>query len=429
MIEYERSHTYLKCDRGGGDAEAINALLPVVYEELRALAAQKLSHERPGHTLQATALVHEAYLRLVGSKGQDWRCRTYFFAAAAESMRRILIDKAREKRRLKRGGDRARMELSKGYSEMQRIIREEEPVRPSTKVSTLGDTLTEVAKHRDTSPDLLCKLIRSDLDWIVMKTLEKDCQRRYESVSELAADVQRHLDNETVVAGRPSTIYRVHKFIKRNRTACIVAAAVTTILILAVIISTHQAWVARMARKAEGEALKTAEIARDEAIETQYKSLIREAHATRTAREARYRTEVFRILRQALELDVPKKNKLELRNEAVACLGDPWGFEPQVQLELPAGPNDPLILDAALHPTDSIAAFGLSDGSIILKDLHSVRATRKFSCEHPCVSLCFAESANMLLSIHIPTGGPIVDMQFDAAVAHLFVRDQNGTRG
>ncbi len=95
----------------GGDAGAIDALLPAVYDELRLMAAQKLARERPGNTLQATALVHEAYLRLVGSEGQPWQSRTYFFGAAAEAMRRILIDNARRKHRLKRGGDRVRMEL------------------------------------------------------------------------------------------------------------------------------------------------------------------------------------------------------------------------------------------------------------------------------------------------------------------------------
>jgi RNA polymerase sigma factor (TIGR02999 family) len=94
-----------------GDAKATDELLPLVYEELRLLAAQKLARERPGQTLQATALVHEAYLRLVGSDGQGWRSRTYFFGAAAEAMRRILIENARHEQRLKRGGDRLRVEL------------------------------------------------------------------------------------------------------------------------------------------------------------------------------------------------------------------------------------------------------------------------------------------------------------------------------
>jgi RNA polymerase sigma factor (TIGR02999 family) len=95
----------------GGDQKATDELLPLVYDELRLLAAQKLSHEKPGHTLQATALVHEAYMRLIGSDGQGWDNRGHFFKAAAEAMRRILVDNARRKKRLKRGGDRDRAEL------------------------------------------------------------------------------------------------------------------------------------------------------------------------------------------------------------------------------------------------------------------------------------------------------------------------------
>jgi len=87
-----------------GDAKATDELLPLVYEELRILAAQKLFHEPPGQTLQATALVHEAYLRLVGDEPQGWNSRNHFFMAAAEAMRRILIENARRKKSLKSGG-------------------------------------------------------------------------------------------------------------------------------------------------------------------------------------------------------------------------------------------------------------------------------------------------------------------------------------
>jgi RNA polymerase sigma factor (TIGR02999 family) len=87
-----------------GHAQAADELLPQVYEELRILAAQKLSQEKPGQTLQATALVHEAYLRLVGNEPQSWNSRGHFFAAAAEAMRRIIIENARRKKTVKRGG-------------------------------------------------------------------------------------------------------------------------------------------------------------------------------------------------------------------------------------------------------------------------------------------------------------------------------------
>jgi RNA polymerase sigma factor (TIGR02999 family) len=96
-----------------GDAQAAGRLLPLVYDELRRLAVQKLARERPGHSLQATALVHEAYLRLIGTDPeQPWNGRGHFFAAAAEAMRRILVENARRKRALKHGGDRAQQDLN-----------------------------------------------------------------------------------------------------------------------------------------------------------------------------------------------------------------------------------------------------------------------------------------------------------------------------
>ena len=95
-----------------GDPTAAEQLLPLVYDELRKLAARQLAQEKPGQTLQATALVHEAYLRLVGAEtSQPWDGRGHFFAAAAEAMRRILINRARDKGRQKRGGGRRRLDL------------------------------------------------------------------------------------------------------------------------------------------------------------------------------------------------------------------------------------------------------------------------------------------------------------------------------
>jgi RNA polymerase sigma factor (TIGR02999 family) len=87
-----------------GEAGASEQLLPLVYDELRKLAARKLAQEKPGQTLQATALVHEAYLRLVGVGDHGWNSRGHFFAAAAEAMRRILVDEAKRKATIKRGG-------------------------------------------------------------------------------------------------------------------------------------------------------------------------------------------------------------------------------------------------------------------------------------------------------------------------------------
>ena len=104
--------TRILLDIEQGDTKGAEQLLPLVYAELRRLAAQKLAHEKPGQTLQATALVHEAYLRLVDlEKAQQWNSRGHFFAAAAEAMRRILVERARHKGSLKAGGGQRRVEL------------------------------------------------------------------------------------------------------------------------------------------------------------------------------------------------------------------------------------------------------------------------------------------------------------------------------
>jgi RNA polymerase sigma factor (TIGR02999 family) len=98
-----------------GDPRAAEQLLPLVYDELRKLAAEKMAQEKPGHTLQATALVHDAYLRLVDvERAQHWNSRSHFFGAAAEAMRRILVENARRKRGVKHGGDRRRQPLDPG---------------------------------------------------------------------------------------------------------------------------------------------------------------------------------------------------------------------------------------------------------------------------------------------------------------------------
>jgi serine/threonine protein kinase len=122
--------------------------------------------------------------------------------------------------------------LKAGLDQMRRIIREQEPQRPSTRLSTLEHAdLTTVAQHRRAEPPKLVGLIRGDLDWIVMKSLEKDRTRRFETVNSLATDVQRHLDNEPVVARPPSQLYRLQKLIRRNR----FAFAGTTVLVLAIV--------------------------------------------------------------------------------------------------------------------------------------------------------------------------------------------------
>jgi len=122
-----------------GDLRATDELLPLVYGELRVLAAQRLAQESPGQTLQATALVHEAYIRLVEGGSDDWNSRGHFFKAAAEAMRRILVENARRKRRIRHGGDHKRLELDsvdRGFD------------GPSEDILALDEALVELSQEQ-----------------------------------------------------------------------------------------------------------------------------------------------------------------------------------------------------------------------------------------------------------------------------------------
>lgn len=131
-----------------GDPSAAGKLLPLVYDELRKLAAQKLAQEKPGQTLQPTALVHDAYVRLVDREAQRWNSRGHFFGAAAEAMRRILVENARRKSQHRRGGGRRRVPLDEAELQMS---------MPSEELLALNETL-ERLEERDPLSARLVKL-------------------------------------------------------------------------------------------------------------------------------------------------------------------------------------------------------------------------------------------------------------------------------
>ena len=146
-----------------------------------------------------------------------------------------------------------------GYIEMQRLIREEDPPKPSTRLSSSGKDLTVIAKHRSLSPEQLQKAIRGDLDWIVMKALEKDRARRYETPASFAEDVVRYLDDKPVEACPPSSAYRLRKYLRRNRAMITAASFVALALVAATVTSSRFAWKTNVEkRRAEqiNEALK-----------------------------------------------------------------------------------------------------------------------------------------------------------------------------
>ena len=215
--------------------------------------------------------------------------------------------------------DKKRMREA-AYDEIRRIIREEEPQKPSTRLSSLGATRTAIAAHRHADPNRLSQLLRGDLDWIVMKSLEKDRTRRYETANGLARDVQRYLTDQPVEACPPSAGYRFRKFARRNRVALMTGVLISSLLILGTVVSTWQAIratraerVADMAREDEAEQRIVAE---EERIEAEKQRTLAEAQRN-DANEQRRQAEAnlqkarkavdeyFTLVSESTLLDVP----------------------------------------------------------------------------------------------------------------------------
>ena len=159
--------------------------------------------------------------------------------------------------------DRQRLR-SAAFDEFLRILREEEPPRPSLRLSTV-DTLPSVAANRQTEPQKLGTLLRGDLDWIVMKAMDKDRTRRYETANGLAADIGRYLKHEPVVACPPSAAYRFRKFARRNKAILATSAVVAAALLIGIVVSSWQAIRATRALDAEAVARQDAEVSSEQA--------------------------------------------------------------------------------------------------------------------------------------------------------------------
>ena len=182
---------------------------------------------------------------------------------------------------------------------MRRVIREQEPQKPSTFVSTMAiDVRTNLAQHRQTDSAKLVGQIRGDLDWIVMKALEKDRSRRYETASGLAQDIQRHLENEPVQARPPTIGYRFRRMVRRNKLAFAAASAVLAALVIGLGVSTWMFLKEKHARDKGRQALERAVAAEQEQsrllllAETQEKSATTEAEKSRQV--ARFLTDMLK---------------------------------------------------------------------------------------------------------------------------------------
>ncbi len=230
---------------------------------------------------------------------------------------------------------------SKGYAEMQRIICEQDPVKPSTKLTSLGGKLDDIARHRSSTADQLRKSVRGDLDWIVMKTLEKDPARRYGTAQALDEDIERHLNHQPVSAGSPGVLYRSRKFLRRHRTQAVVGGFLLAIAVLSATIigQYHQARRSLLAMQRESEARQEA-LALENAksnlstAQADYASG-RYAEASKSLEvliDNKYVGSQARLLRARMELDQPDANipMAELK----ALLNEPNDIASQAHLLL-----------------------------------------------------------------------------------------------
>jgi WD40 repeat protein/serine/threonine protein kinase len=214
------------------------------------------------------------------------------------------------------------------YDELLRIIREEEPPRPSLRISTLGDTLPSVAAHRKTEPKKLSSLFRGDLDWIVMKALEKDRTRRYETANGFANDIRRYLNDEPVVACPPSAAYRFRKFAQRNTAAIITSSVIALALVLGIVGTSWQAVLATRARKEEALQRVAAVAAQEEEAIARHEAEVaasRERQARRQIRRHLYVADMNRVqhawdegsldcARELLKRHLPTAGREDLRS-------------------------------------------------------------------------------------------------------------------
>jgi serine/threonine protein kinase/tetratricopeptide (TPR) repeat protein len=225
-----------------------------------------------------------------------------------------------------------------GYAEMQRIIRETDPLKPSTRIRTLGQTLPDVAQFRRTTPEALRKLVKGDLDWIVMKTLEKDRTQRYETAHALAEDIERHLRHEPIQAGSPSTIYRVQKFLRRHRAR--IATLSAAALVVAGLLFAGITYARLHAQRTRDSHQKTLAMVEDRLSRGEYESALSEVKPLLTSRFVGPKARLLhaRVLLELQGPDVGVKQLQGLLKERAEIAANAHFLLAWVYLE--AAPND-----------------------------------------------------------------------------------------
>ena len=286
-----------------------------------------------------------------------------------------------------------------GYAEMQRLIREQDAPRPSTRFSSLGDTASVVAVNRGLDVKQLVQLLSGDLDWVVMKALEKDRNRRYDTPGSFAEDVERYLRHDAIVARPPSTAYRVRKFAQRNRGAVLTGTVVAAALLAGIAVST---WQALRARRAEAAALAAAEDATAREAETKAVLGFVEDKVFAAARPAGQEGGLGRevTLEKAIESAVPYvtqsfPSQLLIEARLRLTLGKSFYFLGEAQKAAEQeeaaraiyarvlGPDDPLTLLAMHNLASSYAILGRVDEALRLREETLALRREKLGPDNP----------------------------------------------
>ncbi|HEY7308011.1 MAG TPA: tetratricopeptide repeat protein [Gemmataceae bacterium] len=256
-----------------------------------------------------------------------------------------------------------------GFDELRRIIREEEPPRPSTRLSTLGQASTPIATRRQSDPKRLSQLFRGELDWIVMKSLEKDRSRRYETAGAFAADVQRYLHDEPVQACPPSRWYRLRKFARRNRVALTTAGIVALALILGTLVSTWQAF-----RAKEAEGLAEDRLEKEKSERERADNAVGKAQQTAKLLELEKRQAKRSLSTFLLDkgLDLCEKGEvglglLWLARSLESAPAEAADLQRAIRRNLAAWPNQTGVLHTVLHPQGHVQRVAFrADGKTLL---------------------------------------------------------------
>jgi serine/threonine protein kinase/WD40 repeat protein len=321
--------------------------------------------------------------------------------------------------------------VSMGLDAMRKAIREKEPPRPSTRLATLrGEDLTTTAKQRSVQTSQLSKLLRGDLDWIVMRCLEKDRARRYETANGLAADIKRHLNNEPITARPPSTVYRFQKALRRNKLAFTATAVVALALAAGITVSTWQAVRATRAKRAESEQRIVADIAKAQAQAKQQEAETQRQWADIQAQKAVESEQHSRRLLYAADMNLAQQS-IQLNNlgRALRLLdrhrpqpgeedlrGWEWRYlwqqtRSSALVTLTKRPAQGF--SVSFSPDGSRLAVGWYDGHVDLWDVPGRRRVRALvDRDHPLFPgrVAFSPVGNLLAATSGPNGITLYDL-------------------